>query len=133
MQFNQIRWQLLAQKNFNIDTFNTYHTIKLNGGKERIVRVDIQEKQLFDNCYLFGYIHGTVKLLGNIESHIINQPMYSGSNLIIIPSYIETIENYYLHITARFKGIFTLKHYKSSTQIIVNPITKEPMILGIAS
>lgn len=129
IDFSNLLWALSASKTYDSKNRNDTYSLQLYGSDKSIVRIDCRHDTYPDHSLLFGYVHGTVKI-NNGEATVLNQNLYLGSNLVIIPDQFSSINSFYINQTLRDKGIYTISVYQPAVQIIINPITNQPVVLG---
>lgn len=129
LNFSELRWSLLGHVTYEVTTRNDFYCIQLQGTNKKLFRVDWKHDYFNDHTRLVGYLHGTVSLL-NTEATIIHQKLYLGTNIIIIPPEIESINNFYLNHYKAYGGKFTIQYFEPTIQIVINPFTNQPVILG---
>lgn len=129
LDFSQLRWTSLGGNSYEVVNRRDYYSIQLKGTSKRLFRLDWTHDYYNNHTQLVGYLHGTVEILGS-EATIIHQKIYLGSNIVVIPPEIEKINNFYLHHYKAYSGKFTIQYYEPTTQVVINPFTNQPVILG---
>lgn len=129
IDFSQLRWSSLGSISYEVTNRKDFFSIKLKGTSKRVFRLDWTHDHYSDHTLLVGYLHGTVDIFGR-EATVLQQKIYLGSNLVFIPQEFQTIKNFYLNHYRNYGGKFSLQYFEPTTQVVINPITNEPVILG---
>lgn len=129
IDFSQLRWLSLGSTNYEVINKNDFYSLKLKGTSKKLFRIDWKHNYYNDHTRLIGYLHGTVDIFGT-EATVIHQKVTLGTNIIIIPPEIETISNFYLNHYKAYGGKFTLQYFEPTIQVVINPITNQPVVLG---
>ncbi|PHV63188.1 hypothetical protein [Cyanobacterium aponinum] len=129
LDYSQLRWSSVGTKTYEVTNWKDFFSIRLNGTSKRLLRIDWTHNKYLDHTLLVGYLHGTVEIFGR-EATAFEQKIYLGSNLVFIPQEIQTVKNFYLNHYKSYGGKFTLQAFEPTTQVVINPITNEPVILG---
>lgn len=129
IDFSQLIWSSLGNTTYTVTNRKDFFSVQTTGTSKRLFRVDWKHDFYNDHCQFVGDLHGTVDLI-NGEATVIRQKMYLGMNIVIIPPEIETISSFYLNHYASYKGTFSLEYFEPTTQVVINPFTNQPVILG---
>ena len=132
VNFADLRWQQIETINYKLTNDRDFKFFKLTGSQfSNLIRVSINNfnRQEDYSGLFFGTARLTVKVLTS-EATIYNQNIFFGENLIVVPNYIDKINNVYLDLRNRFLGDFSISSFKPSTQVVINPLTGQPVILG---
>lgn len=131
--FNNITWSTRTVFDYSINNRNDYTTIKfdhLKGNNPSVVKVDIVKTDSPLNNLAFGRVRLTVPILQTNEATILEQKLFFGSNLLIFPNYIEQIENLYFTQFRKFLGTFRISLFIPQVQVLINPLTGQPVVIG---
>jgi hypothetical protein len=129
IDFNQLRWSQIGYKTYEVTNWKDFFSIQLKGTSKKVFRLDWTHDKYLDHTLLVGYLHGTVEIFGR-ESTVFEQKIYLGSNLIFIPAEVDTIKSFYLNHYKNYGGKFTVQYFEPTTQVVINPFTNQPVILG---
>jgi hypothetical protein len=129
VDFSQLRWSQVGIKTYSVTNWKDFFSIQLKGTSKRLYRVDWTHDKYLDHTLLVGYLHGTVEIFGK-EATILEQKVYLGSNLVFIPPEVDKIEKFYLNHYKNYGGTFTIQSFEPTTQVLINPFTNQPVILG---
>lgn len=129
IDFSQLRWSSIGTKVYEVANWKDFFSIRLKGTSKRILRIDWTHDKYLDHTLLVGYLHGTVEVFGN-EATAFEQKIYLGTNLVFIPPEIETVNSFYLNHYKSYGGKFTIQAFEPTTQVVINPFTNQPVILG---
>lgn len=130
VDFSQARWRQAQTLSYSVSNRKDFSIVELNGSNSRVVRIDIINSNFFNGGEAYGYLSGTTTIFGG-EAVVFNQVIYFGSNLIIIPNEINTIKTFYLSQFRYWGGDFTIRLYEPTAQIIINPLSGQPVTLGL--
>lgn len=129
VDFSQILRSSVGSKSYQVTDKKDFFSLRIDGTDKRLIRIDCTHTNLRDHSLAFGDLHACVKTL-NKEATVFNQKIYLGVNLIIIPPHIQTIESFYLNQFKFYGGSFTVSVYQPATQVVVNPFSNQPVVLG---
>lgn len=129
IDYSALLWSQVGYKSYNIENRKDFFSLQIKGTQKPLIRLDIRHENHFDHTLSFGKIHGTVQIKGNTAT-VFTQEVYLGSNLIVIPSEFSTIAEFYLNQYKTDYGKYQITIYEPATQVVINPVTNQPVILG---
>lgn len=125
---SNIRWQLI--KSALIDKKDKKDNYLINLGfaiTQKLIRVEIKSDNYQpDFYYSAGFLSATTKILMT-DACVFNQQVLFGNNIILFPYNFEKYERILFKPHYYLKGKIRINFYKTSQQIIINPITQQPI------
>jgi hypothetical protein len=129
IDYSALLWLQVGYKTYEIKNRKDFFSLQIKGTQKPLIRLDIKHETHFDHTLSFGKIHGTVQIKGNTAT-VFTQEVYLGSNLIVIPSGFSSIAEFYLNQYRTDYGKYYITIYEPATQVVINPVTNQPVILG---